>query len=308
MEVSNVEQPLYMTEENSVEVVLARMKECSDPRFRMIMTSIIMHLHAVIKEIEPTQDEWYAAIHFLTQTGQTCTDTRQEWILLSDVLGVSMLVDTINNRKPSGATESTVLGPFHVSGAPERELGDNICLDGKGMPVVVSGRVTDTNGSPIAGATLDVWMANEDGFYDVQQPGIQPGMNLRGIFHSDADGRYWFRSARPQYYPIPGDGPVGRLLKLSGRHDLRPAHLHVIVTGLGYEPVVTHCFDRKSPYLDSDPVFGVKESLILDFEDHNDQERASQLGIGNPFATVTMDFVLVSSQLGSSPKTENVAR
>ncbi len=300
MEITNVEPGIYITEENSVEVVLARMKECSDPRFRMVMASVITHLHAAIKEIEPTQDEWYAAIQFLTQTGKACTDTRQEWILLSDVLGVSMLVDTLNNRKLSGATESTVLGPFHVSGAPERELGDNICLDGKGMPVVVSGRVTDTHGNPIKGAALDVWMANEDGFYDVQQPGIQPGMNLRGIFHTDADGRYWFRSARPHYYPIPGDGPVGRLLELSRRPNMRPAHLHAIVTASGYESVCTHFFDRESPYLDSDPVFGVKESLVLDFEEYNDQERSSQLGIGNPFATVTMDFVLVSSHSGSS--------
>jgi catechol 1,2-dioxygenase len=299
MEVSNVAPTLYLTEENSVAVVLARMKECSDPRFLKIMRSIITHLHAVIKEIEPTQDEWYAAIQFLTETGQTCTDTRQEWILLSDVLGASMLIDTMNNRRPFGATESTVLGPFYVPGAPKRELGDNICLDGKGMPVVVSGRVIDTNGSPIAGAALDVWMTNEDGFYDVQQPGIQPSMNLRGIFHTDADGRYWFRSARPQYYPIPGDGPVGRLLKLSGRQDLRPAHLHFTVTGSGYKPVTTHYFDRKSPYLDSDPVFGVKESLIVDFEDHDDPDRASQLGVGNPFATVVMDFVLASSKLST---------
>lgn len=299
MEVLNLEQTLYLTEENSVAVVLARMKECSDPRFLMIMRSIITHLHAVIKEIQPTQDEWYTAIQFLTETGQACTDTRQEWILLSDVLGASMLIDTMNNRRPVGATESTVLGPFYVPGAPKCELGDNICLDGKGMPVVVSGRVTDTNGSPIAGAALDVWMTNEDGFYDVQQPGIQPSMNLRGIFHTDADGRYWFRSARPQYYPIPGDGPVGRLLKLSGRQGLRPAHLHFTVTGSGYKPVTTHYFDRKSPYLDSDPVFGVKESLIVDFEDHDDPERASQLGVGNPFATVVMDFVLASSKLST---------
>ena len=296
MKVPNQEQTLYFTEENSTEAVLARMNNCSDPRFRQIMTSVITHLHAAVKEIEPTMEEWFEAIRFLTWAGQICTDRRQEWILLSDVLGVSMLVDAINNRKPSGATASTVLGPFYVASAPERALGDNISLDGMGMPLAVSGRVTDTNGSPIAGAALDVWMTNEDGFYDIQQPEIQPDMNLRGIFHTNDDGRYWFRSARPRYYPIPKDGPVGRLLDLSGRHNFRPAHLHFIVSAPGHASVTTHYFDRKSPYLDSDTVFGVKESLILDFEDHDDLRRAAELGVGNPFATATMDFVLVPTR------------
>ncbi len=284
---------LYLSEENSTAVVLSRMKNCSDPRFLKIMTSVITHLHAAIREIEPTPEEWFEAIKFLTRTGQLCTEWRQEWILLSDTLGVSMLVDAINNRKPSGATETTVLGPFYVSGAPERSLGDNICLDGKGMPVVVSGRVTDIRGKPIAGATLDAWMTNEDGFYDVQQPGIQPNMNLRGIFRAGGDRRYWFRAAKPRFYPIPGDGTVGRMLERSGRHNFRPAHLHFIVSAPGYEPITTHYFDRKSPYLDSDAVFGVKESLIIDFDDHDDPKQAAELGVGNPFATVTMNFVLV---------------
>src|SRR6266852_5964779 len=166
MKAAKDRQALYLTEENSAAAVLGRMNNCSDPRFRQVMTSIITHLQAAVKEIRPTQEEWFEAIKFLTRTGQLCTDTRQEWILLSDVLGVSMLVDAINHQKPSGA--------------PERALGENICLDGKGMPVVVSGRVTSIDGRPVAGAALDVWMTNEDGFYDVQQPGIQPNMNLRG--------------------------------------------------------------------------------------------------------------------------------
>ncbi len=296
MKAAKDRQALYLTEENSAAAVLGRMNNCSDPRFRQVMTSIITHLHAAVKEIQPTQEEWFEAIKFLTRTGQLCTDTRQEWILLSDVLGVSMLVDAINHQKPSGATETTVLGPFYVSGAPERALGENICLDGKGMPVVVSGRVTSIDGRPVAGAALDVWMTNEDGFYDVQQPGIQPNMNLRGLFHANDDGRYWFRAAKPRFYPIPGDGTVGRLLERSGRHNFRPGHLHFIVSAPGYESITTHYFDRKSPYLDSDAVFGVKETLIIDFEDHNEPERAAKLGIGNPFATVTMNFVLVPSR------------
>lgn len=297
-------EPLYLTEENSAEVMIARLKNCTDPRFKQIMTSLLKHLHAAVKEIEPTQEEWFAAIQFLTRTGHMCTDWRQEFILLSDVLGVSMLVDAINHRKPSGATASTVLGPFYVQSAPERKHGDNISLDHKGMPLVVSGRVTSTDGRPLANATLDVWMTNEDGFYDVQQPDVQPKMNLRGLFRTDSDGRYWFRGAKPKYYPIPGDGPVGQLLKLMGRHNFRPAHLHFIVSAPGHESLTTHYFDRKSPYLDSDAVMGVKEDLIVDFEDHDDPKRAAELGVGNPFATVTMDFVLVPEHggNGSAPR------
>ena len=171
----------FFTEKDSVEVVTERMKDCPDARLKAVMQSVITHLHAVVKEVEPTQEEWMAAIQFLTDTGHMCTDWRQEFILLSDTLGVSMLVDAINNRKPSGATESTVLGPFHITGVPEYENGANICLDGKGEPLVISGRVTDVDGNPIEGARLDLWQANDEGFYDVQQKGIQPDNNLRGI-------------------------------------------------------------------------------------------------------------------------------
>lgn len=255
----------YFTEENSADVVIARMAGARDPRFVALMSSLIRHLHAVVKEVEPTQAEWMAAIDFLTRTGQICSDWRQEFILLSDVLGISMLVDAVNNRKPSGATETTVLGPFHVSDAPRRLHGFDICLDGKGEPLLVSGRVTDTEGRPVAGALLDVWQTNDEGFYDVQQKGIQPDMNLRGIFTTDADGRYWFRSSKPRHYPIPDDGPVGQLLAAMGRHPYRPAHIHFIVAAQGYAPITTHIFTPDCPYLHSDAVFGVKASLIGDF-------------------------------------------
>lgn len=283
----------YFTEESSAELVVARMRECDDPRLAEVMASVVRHLHACVKEVEPTQDEWMAAIRFLTETGHMCTDWRQEFILLSDTLGVSMLVDAINHRKPSGATESTVLGPFHVADAPRRVAGDLISLDGKGEPLVVSGRVCDVDGRPIAGATLDVWQANADGFYDVQQQGIQPEMNLRGRFETDADGRYWFRSAKPQYYPIPHDGPVGKLLARTGRHPYRPAHIHFIVGRDGYVPVVTHIFTPDDPYLRSDAVFGVKESLIGDFRRLDDPAHAETLGFANPFWAVEADFTLV---------------
>jgi len=282
----------FLTEETSVDAVLARLENCQDERLAAVMTSVIRHLHAVVKEVEPTQQEWALAIDFLTKTGQKCDDKRQEWILMSDTLGVSMLVDAINHRRPSGATENTVLGPFHVEGAPLHALGGNISKDGKGIPCFVSGRVLDSDGNAIPGAKLDVWQSNADGFYDVQQPGIQPAMNLRGIFHADDEGRYWFRTQKPQFYPVPTDGPVGKLLMAMGRHPFRPAHLHYIVSAEGFETVTTHIFVRDDPYLYSDAVFGVKESLIRDFDLVDDPDRAAEIGLPNPFAEVQFDVVL----------------
>ena len=257
----------YFTEENSAEVVTGRIADTTDPRFKEIMTVLIHHLHAAVKEIEPTQEEWFQAIQFLTETGHMCDDWRQEFILLSDVLGVSMLVDAINNRKPSGASESTVLGPFHVANAPELALGSNICLDQKGEPMLVKGRVLDTDGAPIANAKVDVWQANDEGFYDVQQKGHQPDFNLRGVFRTDDQGRYWFNAVRPKFYPIPDDGPVGKMLARMGRHPFRPAHLHYIIEADGFETLTTHTFDPDDPYIHSDAVFGVKESLIAQYMD-----------------------------------------
>ncbi|MBV9076014.1 MAG: 6-chlorohydroxyquinol-1,2-dioxygenase, partial [Methylobacteriaceae bacterium] len=206
-----------LTESNMTEAVLARMEPGTDPRLAEIMTSLTRHLHAFVREVELTPEEWLRGIQFLTRTGHMCDDKRQEFILLSDTLGVSMLVDAINHRRPNGATENTILGPFYVPDAPRYAHGANICLDGKGEPLVVAGRVVDTAGTPIPGATIDVWQTNEDGFYDVQQKGVQPEMNLRGVFTTNENGEYWFRSAKPRWYPIPGDGPVGDMLKAMGR-------------------------------------------------------------------------------------------
>jgi catechol 1,2-dioxygenase len=217
---------------------------------------------------------------------------RQEFILLSDVLGVSMLVDAINNRKPGGATETTVLGPFYVENAPVLENGADTCMDGKGEPLVVHGKVRSVEGAPIEGARLDVWQCNDDGFYDVQQKGIQPDFNLRGIFHSQKDGGYWFRAVKPRPYPIPDDGPVGMLLKKLGRHPNRPAHLHYIVGADGYEEITTHIFVPDDIYIDSDAVFGVKESLLADFIKVDDPVRAEKFNVANPFWEVEFDFVL----------------
>ncbi|MEU9880932.1 dioxygenase [Streptomyces phaeochromogenes] len=280
------------SEERSAEVVAASFEDTPDPRLKRVLTSLVHHLHAFVKEVEVTEEEWQEAITFLTRTGRTCDDVRQEFILLSDVLGVSMLVETINHRTGGTSTESTVLGPFHMVESPPRELGADIALDGKGQPCLVTGRVTGPDGEPVPGALVDVWQANEDGFYDVQQPGVQPENNLRGLFTAADDGRFWFRSVVPRYYPIPDDGPVGELLAATRRHPYRPAHLHFIVAAGGYAPVTTHLFVDDSPYLDSDAVFGVKESLVREFPLVDDPEQAAEAGLANPFRTVHFDVAL----------------
>lgn len=256
----------YFSENASVETVNARMGTNVSPRLKTVMAALVRHLHDLVKEVELTQEEWDLAIEFLTQTGQMCSEERQEFILLSDVLGVSMLTDAINNRRPPGATENTVLGPFHVAGAPTRSMGETITLDGKGETCRFEGRVVDLDGAPIAGAVIDVWSDNADGFYDVQQPEIQPKWNNRGRFTTDADGAYSFIGIKPVSYPIPNDGPVGKMLDALGRHPYRPAHIHFIVTAEGYEKLVTHTFVGDDTYIGSDAVFGVKATLVAPYE------------------------------------------
>ena len=256
----------YFTEEASAEAVNDRMGEEISPRLAEVMGCLVKHLHAFAKEVDLTQEEWEFGIDFLTRTGQLCSGERQEFILLSDTLGFSMLVDAINNRRPAGATESTVFGPFHVDGAPVRQMGESICLDGKGEQCLFEGRVLDLEGRPITGAKLDVWSDNADGFYDVQQPEQQPQWNNRGIFITGEDGAYSFVGIKPVSYPIPDDGPVGKMLDALGRHPFRPAHMHFLVTAPGYRKLVTHTFVDGDSYLSSDAVFGVKQSLLASFE------------------------------------------
>lgn len=255
----------YFTEDASVQAVNDRMGKDINPRLAEVMAALVKHLHAFAKEVHLTQAEWDYGIGFLTKTGQICSAERQEFILLSDTLGLSMLVDAINNRRPEGATENTVFGPFHVDGVPVREMGANISLDGKGESCLFEGRVIDLAGNPIAGARVDVWSDNADGFYDVQQPGIQPQHNNRGVFITGADGRYSFVGIKPVSYPIPDDGPVGQMLGHLGRHPYRPAHMHYLVTADGFDRLVTHTFVGGDTYLESDAVFGVKTTLIAPF-------------------------------------------
>ncbi len=256
----------YFSESTSAETVNSRMGADTDARLAKVMTSLVQHLHGFIKDVGLTQEEWDYGIGFLTRTGQMCSGERQEFILLSDTLGVSMLVDAINNRRPTPATENTVFGPFHVADAPVRAMGDTISLDGKGESCLFEGRVLDLDGAPIEGATVDVWSDNADGFYDVQQPGIQPKWNNRGRFITGPDGVYAFRGIKPVSYPIPDDGPVGQMLGHLGRHPYRPAHMHYLITAPGYQKLVTHTFVGGDDYLTSDAVFGVKDTLVAPFE------------------------------------------
>lgn len=281
-----------MTEDQLTARVLEKVAGATDARFKHIMTSLVKHLHAFVRETELTEGEWFAGIQFLTATGQKCDDKRQEYILLSDTLGVSMLVDAINHRKLQGATETTVLGPFYVKGSKSLPMWADIAANAKGIPTYMLGRVTDVEGKPISGATLDVWQTDGEGWYDVQIPNAS---FARGKLSTDANGRYGFRTVKPVSYPIPTDGPVGVMLNKMGRHPYRPAHIHTIVSAPGHEQIATHVFVKGDPYLGSDAVFGVKDSLVAEFKDHTAGETPDGKRSDLPFSVVEYDFKLAKA-------------
>lgn len=254
--------------------VLERFAGASDPRVRRVLGSLIAHLHAFVRDVDLTLDEWRAAIDFLTRTGHKSDATRQEFILLSDVLGVSMLVDAINHRRSgerAGATETTVLGPFHVGEHRLTPHGTDLAGDAPGERVLVDASVTDAAGAPIAGAEIDVWHADAAGLYDSQKPGYTLATpSLRARFATGDDGRFHFRTLVPCSYPVPTDGPVGELLAAGGRHAMRPAHIHFLLRAPGFETLVTHLFIAGDPYLESDVVYGVKPSLVAQLEPHDE--------------------------------------
>jgi hydroxyquinol 1,2-dioxygenase len=253
------------TPEDITDAVVASFERAPDARLREVMQALVRHLHAFAAEVGLTEDEWRTAIATLTATGDITDEHRQEFILWSDALGLSMLVDAMANLRPAGATESTVLGPFYVPGSPPREHGESIAAEPAGTPTWVHGHVRDLDGEPIAGAELDVWQNGDDRLYAVQKP-EGPEDHLRGRFRTREDGSYAFLAVRPVPYPIPDDGPVGRMLAATARHPWRPAHIHFIVTAAGYRPLTTHVFDAASEYLDSDAVFGERDSLVTSFE------------------------------------------
>jgi hydroxyquinol 1,2-dioxygenase len=260
--------------------VIESFSQTDDPRLKQILSSLVKHLHAFAEDVKLTEAEWFKGIEFLTATGQKCTDTRQEFILLSDVLGLSMLTVAINHDKPTGGTEATVFGPFYVNDAPHYENGEDVSNGASGQPCVVSGTVKNVSGHPIPGAVIDVWQADDEGFYDVQKENLSQAQ-ARGVLNSQSDGTFNFKTIVAEAYPIPMDGPVGTMLEASSRSPWRPAHLHFMIKAEGYETLITHVFKKGDSYLHSDPVFGVRHSLIADWVTHADGS-----------TTLNFDFVL----------------
>jgi catechol 1,2-dioxygenase len=284
--------PEQMSPEEITAEVLRSFEGCSDERLRELMRALVRHAHALVREVGLTPAEWEQAIAVLTRTGEITDERRQEFVLWSDSLGVSMLVDAVEHTLPEGATESTVLGPFYVPGAPRREYGASIAEEpAAGVPALVHGRVLDVSGQPIADAELDVWQNGADRLYAVQRPEA-PEDHLRGRFRSRTDGTYAFVAVRPVPYPIPYDGPVGAMLFATGRHPWRPAHIHMIVRAPGYRTLTTHVFDGASEYLDSDAVFAVKPSLIRDFVVHGAGDPETPSGVATQWVSVENDLVL----------------
>jgi hydroxyquinol 1,2-dioxygenase len=283
-----------LADEGLTRAVLASFGNSESERFQEIVQSLVRHLHAFVSEVELTEEEWFKGIDFLTRTGHITDDRRQEFILLSDVLGVSMLVIGLNNRKPAGATESTVFGPFFVEGSPRYTNGDDIANGAPGEPCFMQGRVLSVTGEPIPDARIEVWQADEAGFYDVQYDDLSEPRG-RGHLYTDEEGRYWFWSVKPEAYPIPDDGPVGELLDAANRSPMRPAHVHFMVKAPGYETLITHVFAEGDRHLDSDAVFGVKSSLITSFERHEPGTAPDGTDMDTPFYTMSYDVVLAPS-------------
>ena len=282
-----------VTEHNITDAVLATMAAATDPRAKQVMSSLVRHLHDFVREVELTQAEWMAAIEFLVKVGQKTTPERNEFILASDTLGISSLVDMVNNRSVPGATDTSVLGPFYIDGTrmPTLDLGGDLIGDNEGEPGLVMGRVTTPDGRPIAGALLEIWQNASNGQYESEDPNQAEG-NLRGKLHTDAEGRYRFTTTKPVAYTVPYDGPVGDMLRAFGRHAWRPAHIHFIVSAPTYRPIVTELFVADDTYLDEDAVFGVRESLVVDFRRLESADEAAAYHVEPGYWLVEYDFRL----------------
>lgn len=263
-DVAGVSPEQQAVEQTLVDTVVASFDACEDPRLKEVMVSLTRHLHAFIRDVRLTEDEWGAAIEFLTKAGHITDDVRQEFILLSDTLGASMQTININNQAYADATEATVFGPFFVEDSPAIDLGGDMAFGAPGEPCWVTGTVAGTDGKPLVGAKIEVWEADEDGLYDVQRDA--GARSARAHLFTDAEGGYRFWGLTPTPYPIPDDGPVGKMLAAVGRSPLRASHLHFMVTHEGCRTLVTHIFPEGDPIGWKDTVFGVKESLIKKFE------------------------------------------
>jgi hydroxyquinol 1,2-dioxygenase len=274
--------------------VMKRWEDIPDPRLREVMQSAIKHLHGFVSDVKPTGEEWFKAIQFLTAIGHKCDDKRQEFILASDVMGVSMLVDDINNRRVEGATPSTVEGPFHIPDAPEVAHGADMAKGAPGIPCFVSGKVRGLNGEPVGGAILDLWQTDGEGLYEEQRRTAEPWM--RGIYRTQPDGSYLIRTVAPISYTIPMDGPIGEFFSRTNMSHMRPAHIHFAISAPGYHGVVTHLFQKGDEYIDNDVVYGVKAPLVVDFVKRPPGKAPNGEMIDTPFYEVKYDFVLQEKQ------------
>jgi hydroxyquinol 1,2-dioxygenase len=283
-----------LADDELTRAVLASFGHGSSERFQTIMQSLVKHLHAFISDVRLTEEEWFKGINFLTRAGHITDDKRQEFILLSDVLGASMLVIGLNHQRPAGATESTVFGPFFVEGSPQVANGADLANGASGEPCFIQGRVLSITGEPVPAARIEVWQADDQGFYDVQYEDL-PQARCRGHLSTDAQGHYAFWTVRPEPYPIPYDGPVGELLDAANRSPMRPAHVHFMIKAPGYNTLTTHVFAAGDQYLDSDAVFAVKNSLVTDFERHEPGTAPDGTTMSRPYYTMSYDFVLAPS-------------
>jgi hydroxyquinol 1,2-dioxygenase len=282
-----------LTEQTLTAAVQQTFDTSTDPRFREVLQSLVQHLHDFARDVRLTGDEWFTAMDFLERVGKISTPTRQEVVLLSDILGLSMLLDKINQHAESSTTDSALLGPFYVEGRPTADNGDDISDGVAGTPMFVTGRVIDDEGDPIAGAKVDTWHSDGEGFYDVQQAEkLHDQLAMRALLTTDDDGRFWYRSITPRYYPVPTDGPCGEILRAAGRSPMRPQHVHFWFTADGYQPLITQLFWRDDPYIGHDAVFADQDSLMADFVRHDPGVAPDGTSVAEPFVTLDWTFTL----------------
>ena len=284
-----------LTEQTITAAVQQTFDESTDERFRQVFTCLVQHIHDFAREVRLTGDEWFTAMDFLERVGKISTPTRQEFVLLSDILGLSMLLDKINQHAESSTTDSALLGPFYVEGRPTVDNGADISDGVTGTPMFVTGRVVDEHGKPVAGAHVDTWHSDGEGFYDVQQTEkLHNELAMRALLTTDEDGRFWYRSITPRYYPVPTDGPCGEILRAANRSPMRPQHVHFWFRAEGYQPLITQLFWRDDPYIGRDAVFADQGSLMADFVRHEPGIAPDGTTVDEPFVTLDWTFALAT--------------